>query len=56
MSTSFGINMRQLISLKPERDCFRQNSQLSPEQVKETKKLADEHGKYTFEFPCEVRR
>jgi len=41
--------------LKPGRGTVFAEFKLSPEQVKEAKKLADEHGKYTFEFPCEVR-
>jgi acyl-coenzyme A thioesterase PaaI-like protein len=41
--------------LKPGKGTVFAEFKLSPEQVKETKKLADEHGKYTFEFPCEVR-
>ncbi len=41
--------------LKPGKGTVFAEFKLSPEQVKEAKKLADEHGKYTFEFPCEVR-
>lgn len=41
--------------LKPGRGTVFAEFKLSLEQVKEAKKLADEHGKYTFEFPCEVR-
>jgi hypothetical protein len=47
--------MPQLIFLKPGKGNVFAEFKLSPEQVKEAKKLADEHGKYTFEFPCEVR-
>lgn len=41
--------------LKPGRGTVFAEFKLSLEQVKEAKKLTDEHGKYTFEFPCEVR-